>query len=76
MKRDLVKTGVELERELDLDLKRWARADERSKRVQVRRIIRCVIQVWKRDPNSEALRALGLIQSEPLADAAGMHRHA
>lgn len=72
MKQQTVRIGVDLERELDGDLTKWAAQDERSKRVQVRRIVRHVVKAWKRDPFNKALQQIGLVQNEEDKHAKGL----
>lgn len=62
MKQQTVRIGVDLEREMDTDLSRWAEMEERSKKRHLKTIARKVISAWKVNPQSEPLRALGLVR--------------
>ena len=72
MKYKTVRIGVDLERELDGELAKWAAQEERSKRVQVRRIVRHVVRAWKHDPHSEALKSIGLVMQPEDSDGKGL----
>jgi predicted ATPase with chaperone activity len=58
MGRDLINIRVELDRESDSDLHRWAKEEERSKRLHAKVILRRILQVRRQNP--DLLRQLGL----------------
>lgn len=60
MGKETIRVGVELDRESDGVLLRFAKKVERSKRTQARIIVRRVLQTWKDNPENEHLKALGI----------------
>jgi len=61
MGKEMIRNGVDLDRETDGLLTQWARQEERSKRLQTRVIVRRVVRAWKERP--EVLKPLGLVTS-------------
>lgn len=59
MGKELINIRIEIDRRNDADLARWAKEEERSKRLQAGRIVRKVVELWKDSP--DVLRQLGLI---------------
>jgi hypothetical protein len=60
MRRDLVSTRIELDRQSDVDLRLIGRLEERSKRQMGRVLLRRVVHLWKTNPS--ALTTLQLIR--------------
>jgi hypothetical protein len=59
MASDLINMRVELERDLDTELRKIARTEERSKRHMARLLLKRVVRVWREEP--EKLRQLQII---------------
>jgi hypothetical protein len=62
MARGMVRFGVELERELDVEFKKLADLEDRSKCNMHKVMVRRVIHLWKTNP--DALQQLRIIQPQ------------
>jgi hypothetical protein len=60
MTHDRISTRVELDREVDLEVRKLARDQTRSKRQLLAVVTKGVVRVWRENP--DALKALRIIQ--------------
>lgn len=59
--RERVRFGIDLDREIDSEIKKLARLEQRSKRNMHAVLLTRLIRLWKETP--DRLKELGLIQS-------------